>query len=869
MRVALGMLVAFGVAAIVLFAVVMSIYRDTPDVYEMQHARNAQASIVYTADGKELTRFYDEHRIWVDLDGISPHVVAGLIASEDRRFYEHGGVDWRRAFGAVYQTVRGSQQGGSTITMQLARNAYPEIRREPMYARKIKEWALAHKLEAHYPKDRLIELYLNTVPFNYNTYGIEAASQVYFGENARDLDPRQSATLVAMLRGPSYYNPVRHADRNERRRNLVLAQMRATGRLGEAAFYSARRGPTELHFQRPSRTDNSAPYFAEHVRQWLEAWAVEAGYDLYTDGLRVHTTLDTRLQTVAEEAVRTVGDELQAVAGVEWSRASSPLSGGGAERYVRQAERVQPFAYFWRRNAALLDRFIAHTPEYRELVGEGLSEEAALVRLRGDADFVEAVKTRAQRLDAGLVVMHPKTGHVLAWAGGRDFGTNEYDHVGQAKRQPGSTFKPFVYAAALEHGYGMNDLVVDRVRTYRDASGGTWRPTNAGGGATGRLYTLRDALAYSKNTVTAQLTNDVGPHRVASVARRMGVTSELREVPSIGLGTNEVTLLEMTAAYSTLANGGIHNDPVVVTRIETPDGRTVARFSGGNQRVLGAHTTYTLVEMMRGVTEYGTARSMRARYGYEGDAIAKTGTTQNGADGWFMLANPELVVGAWTGFTTPSVAFRSNYWGQGAHNALPIVARFYENAPEGTFSARARFEKPAGYVTPSRPSMESYRVASQRYGSEEYDDEENRPDGYGTATGYGARNYGGTAYGDAESLNSRAARSPDPNAYSRETARTIRRTDSLLNATDALLERARDRSTRPEADAPAPQRQPRAREWAVFPARRPAPPPAERAEPTRPAERPAVRPAIRPTVRPTVPPSSESGGTTGGNGDQH
>jgi penicillin-binding protein 1A len=684
--------VGLALVAVALFYVAR-VSADLPDVTELDRSGFDQATAVYTADGELLTRYFRKNRTWVGLDSIAPVVVQALIATEDRRFFEHGGIDIRRSLGAFLETLRGDPQGGSTITMQLVRNAYPEIRHDPILERKIKEWLTSRRIEQAFSKREILEVYLNTVPFLYNAYGIEAAAQTYFDRVAIELDTVQAAVLVGMLRGTSLYNPVLNPARSRQRRDLVLALMVEMGSLSATDFARLSAMETELQFNPITPEDNAAPYFAEYVRQWLEGWAQDSGFNLYTDGLRVHTTLDLRLQEAAETALTEALDRLQAVVDVSWSRPEPPIFSRDPDAYVRHRDRVEPFAHFWEANPGVLDRFVRTTSRYRAASQEG---QAALDRLGSDEAFLDSVKTAATRLESGFVAMEPGTGHVRAWVGGRDFAVNKYDHAGMARRQPGSTFKPFVFAAALDHGYRPYDRLVDETVSWVDpVSGQIWEPGNFGE-ETGRRMPLRDALAYSKNTITAQLVLDVGPATVADYARRMGIRSDLLAVPALALGTSEVTVLEMTAAYATLVNNGRYQEPVVVTHIDDAGGRRIATFHGDRRRALSSHTAHDVLNMLRAAVDEGTGQRIRTEYGASGDFAAKTGTTQRAADGWFMLAHPDLVMGSWVGFASPLVTFRDRHWGQGSNNALRVAGRFLNEAdlPEATFRA------PPGYIEP-------------------------------------------------------------------------------------------------------------------------------------------------------------------------
>jgi penicillin-binding protein 1A len=691
----IAVLVLAGLMTLFLLYYVVLIYQ-LPTVKRLQNARIAEASIVYTTDGVELTRYHTENRTWVSLDSISPNVTNALIATEDHRFYDHWGVDVQRTISSVFKTVQGDMQGGSTITMQLARNAFTEIQDDAALTRKFKEWITALRIEQMYEKDEILEMYLNTVPYLYNAFGIEAAARTYFQKSALDLDVMEAASLVGMLKGTAFYNPQRNPERSHERRNVVFEQMVKHGYLSQAEFEEMRDTPTELNFRPMTHKDNLAPYFAEHLRQWLGEWAEQRGINLYKDGLRIYSTIDAELQNAATEAATKMGSQLQAVANVEWSGRQSPYFSSNAADYVSYQDNVSPFAYFWESNPSMLNDFIKTTDEYRQAVRSGMPADSALARFRADESFVDSVKAIGRRLEVGFVAIEPHTGYVKAWVGGRSFEEDQYDHVALAKRQPGSTFKPFVYTAAIESGYSPEDQVRDEVVEYVDPdTRRVWRPENVGS-SSGAMMTLRDALAYSKNTITAQLVQELGPNRVANYAHRMGIQSELDEVPSIGLGTSDVTLLELTTAYVTLANGGNYAEPVFVTRIEDRNGNVLATFGPDVRQALSAHTAYTVLDMLRGVVDYGTGQRIRATFGARGDLAGKTGTTQNGADGWFMLMHPNLVMGSWVGFKNPSIAFRSSYWGQGSHNALYVVGNFVREAglPPSEFSA------PPGYSAP-------------------------------------------------------------------------------------------------------------------------------------------------------------------------
>lgn len=663
-------------AALILYTIVLIPF--TPGISDLRAAKFDRPAIVLSSDGKELTRFMRFNREWKKLDEISPHVIDALIATEDHRFYTHHGIDFRRTAAAVLHTLAGDAQGGSTLTQQLARNLYPkEIGRAPNITRKLKELITALKLEYAYSKPEILETYLNTVPFLYNAYGIDMASRTYFGKPAADLNLLESATLVGMLKGTAYYNPVRNPERSFERRNVVLAQMVKRGKLSERQYLTLREKPINVSLRRQPPIKSVAPHFTEQVRRWLIQWADENDFSIYADGLVIHTTLYSPLQQMAQQAVARQTTALQAVADVEWGMASGGLLSTQAASYRYMRSRVEPFGYLWKTRPELVDAFIRESEAYRELIGGGTPPEQVLASLRDNREFMTQLKNTKTRLEAGFVAIDPANGQVKAWVGGRNFERDGFDHVIDARRQAGSTFKPFVYAAALQQGLKPTDTLRDEIVEFKLKGDELWRPQDREP-PTGRMMTLRDGLVYSKNTITAQLIAKVGAPRVADLARELGVNrSELEEVPSLALGTSPVSLLEMVSAYAAIANGGLHREPIWVTRIEDSDGDVIAEFAPKSNDALAEKTAIDLIDMMRGVVNQGTGRGVRSTFGIYADVAGKTGTTQNNADGWFILMHPTLVGGAWVGFNDGRIAFRSNYWGQGAHNALYIVGDFY------------------------------------------------------------------------------------------------------------------------------------------------------------------------------------------------
>ena len=682
-------------------AIVAAIYigvqiAGAPPVTELKTTKVPEPSVILSADGQTIGRFQEQRLQPVTLDQVSPFVTQALIATEDHRFREHGGVDWLRSVKAIFRTATGRMEGGSTITQQLVRNLFPQdIGRSRNLGRKVKEIATALRIERIYTKDQILEAYLNTVPFLYNAVGIEAAARTYFDKPAKDLDAAQSATLVGMLKGTNYYNPVLHPQRAKARRNLVLGQMVKRGVLSPAAYHAASQEELQVTLTHQSVDLDMAPHFAAHVRKWLDDWADENDHDLSREGLVIHTTLDSRLQEAAVKAVERQTEVLQNVANSEWSADSMPVVSRAPENYAKVSQ-TKAFDYFWRQHPALLADAARRTSDYGQLIKSGKAPAAALATVQGNAELMAKVRASKTRLEAGFVAVDPRSGAVKAWVGSRDFDDEQFDHVAQAARQPGSTFKPIVYAAALESGILPTRTYLDKPIEVRLGNGKVWRPTDMSG-STGESMTMWQGLVFSKNTITTQVMQDAGLPRITSLAKVMGITdSKLDPVPSMALGTSPVTLLEMAAVYSTIASGGDHKQPYFVERITDKQGQEIAVF-GPNKvdRALSVDTVNNLIDMLRGVVTYGTGTMLRTRFVPEGDLAGKTGTTQNNTDGWFMVMHPQLVTGAWVGFNDQHVTMRGSYWGQGGHSALLLVGDFLRTSfKQKLIDAQASFSSP-------------------------------------------------------------------------------------------------------------------------------------------------------------------------------
>lgn len=685
-----GLVLALAALPVLLLAYVLLLVPFTPSIADLRKAKTAKPSVVLSADGKELAVFKRANRDWVKLEDISPNVVNALIATEDRRFYDHHGMDFKRTAAAAVNTFKGDLQGGSTITQQLARNLYPEeIGRSATLTRKVKEAITALKIESVYTKDEILETYLNTVPFLYNAYGIEMAARTYFDKSADELDVLQSATLIGMLKGTSYYNPVVNPDRALQRRNTVLGQMAKNQKIPEARLAALKKMPLKIDFERQEEPLGSAPHLAQQLKRWLIEWADRNDYNIYADGLVVRTTIDSRLQDMANTAMTLQTDRLQAIV-----NSDGRLTSGWNARTRSGAARD------------LVLGFLRESKEYKAARAAGYSDDESVKAIQGNADVLQRLRSDKLRLQAGFMAIDPSNGHVKAWVGSRDYASDQFDHVSQARRQPGSTFKPFVYGAAFENGSRPNDVFVDQALEIPLGNGAFWRPGDAGG-PSGATMTLRQGLMYSKNSITAQVMQVVGPQHVAKLARSMGVRqSKLDEVLSLALGTSPVTLKEMVTSYSTLANDGRYIEPMMIARVEDRDGNVLEQMvEPVAETAMSTTVAQTLVDVLRGAIDQGTGTGIRSRYGIRADVAGKTGTTQDNTDAWFMLMSPQLVAGAWVGFNDNRVTMGSG-WGQGAQAALPIVGEFFRRAyRDKVIDANAKFAAPRDTSVPPDPAL--------------------------------------------------------------------------------------------------------------------------------------------------------------------
>ena len=701
----LGLFVAIGLVAVLalVWAVRAERFGKLPSDEDLRTIQNFTASEVYTYDGILLGRYYVENRTNTTLDNINPAIAEALIATEDARFYEHNGVDRRSLARVLVKSILlgdGSAGGGSTISQQLAKNLFPRQRYSilTLPVSKIKEITVATRLEKMYEKDEILMLYLNTVPFGGNVYGIEAASKRFFNKSAKELKTEEAATLIGMLKATTYYSPRLYPDRSQQRRNVVLNQMAKYDYLTAAQRDSLQKQPLVIDYYNVTHNTGLAPYFREKIRgeiqQWLNEHPNEDGstYNLYTDGLKIYTTLDARLQKHAELAVAKHMKKLQADFFAHW-KDKKPW--GNDDRSLQQAKRRSE-RYRLLKSLDKTDEeidTIFHTAiPMTVFTWEGEQEKTM--------SPMDSIAYYQMFLNAGFLAVRPENGQVKAWVGGIDHKYFQYDHV-TSRRQVGSTFKPIVYAAALEDGADPCDFVKNEKRVYEDYD--DWSPGNSDGHYEGS-YSMAGALANSVNTVTVELMMRTGVENVVDLAHQMGITSNLPDRPAIALGTADLSLYEMLTVYGTLVNRGMRVKPSYLLGIEDKDGNVIVKFDDKPEveRALSRETADLMVNMLKNVVDTGgTARRLRYTYKLRNDLIGKTGTTQSHADGWFIGATPKLVFGSWVGANNRLVRFRTIREGQGANTALPIAALFLtEFNKDETFKniRYARFPEPSRSV---------------------------------------------------------------------------------------------------------------------------------------------------------------------------
>ena len=693
----------FGSAALGLFG-------PMPPLQQLENPKTNLATQIISSDGEILGKFfYNDNRTPIGFDELPEHLVQALVATEDERFYAHSGIDFRGTFRAI--AFLGKRGGASTITQQLARQLFVGVRsrnKAQAITQKIKEWVLAVMLERRYTKQEIIAMYLNIYDFGYQADGIQSAAKIYFNKTPMTLSKEESATLVGMLKNSSLFNPKRRPEMTRDRRNVVFQQMYRNDIITKEERDSLQQLPLTLEFTPDSHREGLATYFRTYVKQYMQKWVKDnpkadgERYDIYRDGLRIYTTIDSRLQALGEQAMEQHMKKLQD----EFFKQNTPTLNPTAPFLELREGEID----------TLLERSARRSERWRALRASGKDEESiwatfkeptpmTVFSWKGDIDTVmtplDSMRYYKHYLRGAMMSMDPVNGHVKTWVGGFNYKHFQYDQVRQGRRQIGSTFKPFLYATAIDQlRLSPCDILPDALFCIEPMKFGNveaWCPKNSGD-KYGQMRTLKNALANSVNTVSARLMDKVGPTPVVNLAKKMGITSYLPRVPSIALGTPDISLFEMVGAYSTFANKGIYVKPITITRIEDKNGTVLFEVAPETRDVISEESAYVTLNLLKGVTEGGSGQRLRhnvAKDNYAYQAVVtgypyeftnpiagKTGTTQNHSDGWFMGMVPNLVTGVWVGGEDRAVHFDNIAYGQGASMALPIWALFMKAAYE-------------------------------------------------------------------------------------------------------------------------------------------------------------------------------------------
>lgn len=715
-----------------------------PDFEDLQNPISRYASQVYSTDGKVIGTYNmnRENRVAVSYAHLSPHLTNALVATEDERFYEHSGIDFIALMRAIVKRgilQQHSAGGGSTITQQLAKQLYSETAHsslERLFQKPI-EWIIAVKLERNFTKEEIIAMYLNYFDFLHNAVGIKTAAKTYFNKDPKNLNVNESAMLIGLCKNPSLYNPVRYPERCLERRNVVLSQMLKVGYLKQADYDRYSQQPIELNFHRIDHKDGSAPYFREFLRQYMMAkkpsiddypswnkkqyhidsitWETDPlygwcnknvkkngePYNVYTDGLRIYTTIDSRMQQYAEEAVyEHVSKTLQPTFNREKrGKRNAPFSDNITAKQVRD----------------IINRSIKQSERYRVMRENGSSDEEirrafdtpvemTVFTYHGDVDTVmtptDSIRYYKSLLRAGFMSMDPMTGAVKAYVGGVDYYHFQYDMCMGGRRQVGSTIKPYLYSMAMENGFSPCDVAPNVQRTYIVA-GKAWTPRNGSRARYGQMVTLKWGLAQSNNWISAYLMSKMSPSGFVQLLNRYGINNpDIHPSMALCLGPCEVSVGEMVSAYTAFVNHGIRCAPMFVSRIEDSDGNVIATFQPVTNEVISEESSFKMIELLKGVVEGGTAGRLRYRYNIDAEMGGKTGTTNNNSDAWFMGVTPQLVSGCWVGGEDRDIHFSSTNTGQGAAVALPIWAIFMKKVYADkslSISPNAKFDIPAKF----------------------------------------------------------------------------------------------------------------------------------------------------------------------------
>lgn len=711
------------------FCVAKGVFGTMPTFEELENPQTNLATEIISCDGKVLGTYYVENRSNVRYSELSPYIPQALISIEDERFTEHSGIDEKALFRVAFGVITGRKKGGgSTITQQLAKNLFPRgenLSKPKLVLRKFQEWITATKLEYNYSKEEIVAMYLNTVAFGHNAFGIRSASKTFFDKSPQDLNIEEAALMAGVVNAPTRFSPVRNPERSMERRNRVLKKMAENGYITQAECDSISLIPIDMsHFNVMDHNSGQATYFREFLRGQLQDWAKDTKrpdgqpYNIYRDGLRIYTTIDSRMQQYAEEAVRDfMGKELQPMFYKHWKgQKNAPFSNLTADQIDQ-----------------LLETSMKRSDRYRSLKNAGMCidsikavfdrpVEMTIFSWDGPIDTVmspmDSIRYYKWFLQASLISIESHTGHVKAYVGGLDYRFFKYDHVTTARRQVGSTFKPFLYSLAMQEGeYTPCTRIPNISYNIQLEDGQFWSPRNSGSHI-GEEVTLKWALAQSNNWISAYLMNQFGPEAVIAQARRMGVESPIDAVPAICLGVCDLKLIEMVGAMSTFANQGVYIKPMFITRIEDKNGNVIQRFAPEESEAMSELTAYKMIELMKGVVQSGTGIRLRSSYGFTNPIAGKTGTTQKQSDGYFMGITPDLTTGVWVGAEDRSVHFRSTNLGQGSHTALPIWAKYMRKVYDDPSLKISKGDFPK----PTTPGLDLNFDCSNQYDSEEVDE---------------------------------------------------------------------------------------------------------------------------------------------------
>ena len=686
-----------------------------PDFEKFKHPEISHASLLYSSDKVLLGKYYRKNRTLAHYEDLSEPLKATLLATEDRRFFEHTGIDLRgllrAAFGALTMRYQG---GGSTITMQLAENLYGTSteNKGTLYKynyigrviTKFKEWIISVVLEKNFTKKEIMVMYLNTIPFGSNAFGVNTAAETFFGKTPTELNYEEAALLVGLINAPTRYSPVFNPEKSIKKRNEVLHNLYEYGHISLSAFDSLRQIPIVLQYEVDSHDRGSATYFRAVLKNYLMRWASARGYDLFGDGLRIYVTLDSRIQLHAEAALESHMKILQKKFNQHWQGKNPWIDEEGKE--------MENFLEKTIRRTEIYKKLVKkYGPDSAEapnaLLWQALQQKRAMrvFSWAGERDtifsYVDSLAYYKRFLRSGFMALDPRSGAIKAWVGGINHKYFKFDHVMQGKRQPGSTIKPFVYAAVIDNGYSPCYEVVDKPVTFSlpDQYPDTWTPSNAEGAPSGKRMNIRQAMARSVNSITAHWMQKIGIKTVVRYAERIGIKSKLDAVPALCLGAGgDVSVYELVGAYSTFANKGIWTEPLFIQRIEDKSGNIIQEFVPKKVEALSEETAYVMLHMLKGTVEErgGTSVGIPWELKADNEICAKTGTTQNASDGWFVGLTQELAACAWVGGEDRSIHFRSWVTGQGARTAMPIWASFMKRvyADKRLGISKGRFVRP-------------------------------------------------------------------------------------------------------------------------------------------------------------------------------